>query len=393
MTTARETGGWPTTAEPGGGLAHLPRSEQPAADVVNLRNLRLVKASTVVPQETRWALAGLIPMRSMTLFAAREGVGKTMVACDWLARITRGELPGALSGDPQPVLIASSEDSLEATLRPRMAAAGADLDLTYFVQVHPWDDDKLDLGLNLAQDLEQLRAAAVATGARAMLVDPIGGALGSSDTHKDAEVRRVLAPLVKVIDDLDMAAILIAHLNKGAKGTDALSRVTGSRAFTAIVRSVLQVAPDPDDETQLRQMVFQSKNNLGPKIRSASIYETVSVEADGIGTARVQWVGERDLPDNINDILDGASDTDEDSPRDIWTCVLDYLREAHGGEALSKDLQAAVQAMGFNWRTAQRVMKRHGMTVTRAGFGPGATYVYRLTADMLDTCSSWSSGQ
>ena len=83
-----------------------------------------------------------------------------------------------------------------------------------------------------------------------LVCDPVGAFLAGKDSHKDAEVRELLAPLKDVAERHGIAVLLIAHLNK-AQGLDAIYRVVGSIAFTAAVRALHILAPDPDDEGRL----------------------------------------------------------------------------------------------------------------------------------------------
>ncbi|WP_017936248.1 AAA family ATPase [Nocardioides sp. Iso805N] len=72
---------------------------------------------------------------SLALLAGREGLGKSTVAYDLTARITRGSLPGTGYGHPGAVIICATEDSWEYTIVPRLIAAGADLDRVFRVDV------------------------------------------------------------------------------------------------------------------------------------------------------------------------------------------------------------------------------------------------------------------
>jgi KaiC/GvpD/RAD55 family RecA-like ATPase len=86
-------------------------------------------------EQTRWAWQDRIPLGGVTLLAGQEGSGKTTILANVLARATRGQLPGDLIGDPVGCVYATAEDSHSRTLAPRMAAAGADLDRIFFVEV------------------------------------------------------------------------------------------------------------------------------------------------------------------------------------------------------------------------------------------------------------------
>ena len=81
-------------------------------------------------------------------------------------------------------------------------------------------------------------------------------------THRDAEVRLALEPLAALANRAHLAVLGIIHHNKSGI-TDPLQVIMGSRAFTAVARSVHTVILDPDDETESRRLLGTPKNNLG----------------------------------------------------------------------------------------------------------------------------------
>jgi putative DNA primase/helicase len=76
-----------------------------------------------------------------------------------------------------------------------------------------------------AKDIEPLRAAIVkAGGAAIVIVDPVVSAM-AGDSHKNADVRRALQPLVDLCADLGAALLGIAHFSKGTAGRDPVERI------------------------------------------------------------------------------------------------------------------------------------------------------------------------
>ena len=86
---------------------------------------------------------------------------------------------------------------------------------------------------------------------------------------------------------------------------DVLSRVTHSQAFTALVRSVLFVGADPDDEDELNpsKVLAHGKSNLG-RIAPSTGFRLVEAVVDGededgnaigvVATA-IEWLGESEV--------------------------------------------------------------------------------------------------
>lgn len=109
-----------------------------------------VPASRVAAERVDWLIDCWLPRRSLTLLAGREGLGKSTIAVDLAAQATRGELDNRT---PMRVLYLSTEDSRSMTVRPRLEAAGADLDQVGFLDI---DRDGHSGALELPVDYDRL---------------------------------------------------------------------------------------------------------------------------------------------------------------------------------------------------------------------------------------------
>ena len=247
-TTTKRAEGNPYTLPPGegGGLT------EPDGYV-------LLTAANIRPEKVEWFYAGRVPLGSLTLLVGPPGLGKTTFACELGARGTRGQL----EGDAADVIFVSAEDSLANTLVPRFTVAGADLARVHFMKIV--DADGLEAGLTLPDDIAKLQHAVEHTGANLIVLDPVAAHLsGNIDSHKDHSVRRALAPLAKLAENTGAAVLGIGHLNK-SPGTDVVTRVGGSVAFTAAARSVLLLDSDPTAaEDSPERLLIHGKTNLGP---------------------------------------------------------------------------------------------------------------------------------
>ncbi|MDP3969104.1 MAG: AAA family ATPase [Nocardioides sp.] len=233
--------------------------EAPTTTPEHRRRLVLTPASAIKPKRVRWLWSDRIALGSLALLAGREGLGKSSVAYDTAARITLGTLPGEFHGEPHAVLVCATEDSWAHTIVPRLIAAGADLDRIYRVEVET--SEGLHGTLSLPRDLDGVEEGARETDAALLILDPLTSRLTEAlDTHKDSDVRRALEPLSALADRSGLAVWGLMHHNKSGS-TDPLSLVMGSRAFTAVARSVHTVVPDPDDDSV--RFFGTPKNNLG----------------------------------------------------------------------------------------------------------------------------------
>jgi hypothetical protein len=232
---------------------------------------RTIPASAVRPERVTWVWPDRVPAGMLTLFAGRPGEGKSTIVIDLAARVTR---QGGV------VIVCSAEDDPARVLRPRLEAAGADLE-----RVHIWQAP-----LELPEGVEALRAEVERLGATLVVIDPLNAYIGlETNTHRDHHVRRVLAPLAELASRTGAAVVVIGHTNKAASD-DPLMRVGGSIGFTAAARQVLLAASNPADEGRRVLAVVKSNVAAFPSPLTYTI-EPVALEG-GITTSRIAWLGE-----------------------------------------------------------------------------------------------------
>jgi hypothetical protein len=279
-----------TTAE----LARLPRvraapavrAEDEAGRIV-LRCVAGIEARAV-----RWLWPGRIARGKVSLLAGHPGLGKSQVCVSLTAIVTTGGLwpVDRTRCEPGAVVIFSAEDDPEDTIRPRLEAAGADL-----TRCHVFDtvEDRAPNGtprrraFSLATDLPRLSAALAGLPDVALVViDPVTAYLGDTDSHKNADVRAVLAALAEVAARHGAAIVAVSHLRKSGAG-EALLQVTGSLAFVAASRAAYVIVKDQD--TPQRRLMLPIKNNLGED-QTGYAFSVDSARLDaGIETSRVTW--------------------------------------------------------------------------------------------------------
>jgi putative DNA primase/helicase len=93
-----------------------------------------------------------------------------------------------------------------------------------------------------------------------IVIDPIGSFLGgSTDAHRDNQVRAVLAPVAALAEKYGPAVLIIAHRRKSS-AANADDLALGSRAFTGICRAVWHLSRDPDNHN--RRLFLPGKCNL-----------------------------------------------------------------------------------------------------------------------------------
>ena len=352
----------------------VPALAQPRADRLTpdqadpvagpVRTLRLTPAALIGLRPTHWLWADRIPHGALVLGPGREGIGKSLF-CAWLtAQVTLGTLPGIHHGTPRAVLYAATEDSWERTIAGRLLVAGADLNRVYRVQV---DHLGATVPLCLPRDCAQLAEEIGWYGAGLVILDPLISAVDPRINVNQEELRSALEPLAALADTTGAAIFGLAHFNKAA-GTDALSRVTGSRAFAAVARAAIAFARDPNAEDG-SCVLSQVKNNLGrldlPSLRYTVEPVTVHTNEGPGHWGRLVITSETDT--HVEALLNDTDTDPERTERDAAAGWLgDYLTV--NPKSPSAEVKKAARTAGFSERTLQRACLSLRVTTSEVGF-------------------------
>jgi hypothetical protein len=345
-----------------------------------LRQPVVTMLSTVEAEQVEWIWPGRIARRKYTLLAGEPGLGKTYLMTDAVARISTGR--SWPDGAPAPcgcALYLTAEDGISDTLRPRLDALGGDPARVAVLEAIREPDGSRS-ALSLVRDLDMLAAAIRQVQPVLIVIDPITGYLGKVDTHRDAEVRAALAPVVDLIEQTDCALVAIGHLSKDAQRA-ALHRPGGSIAFVAAARLVLGLAADPQDAE--RRLLVPLKSNIcrpAPTLAYRISDHGLTWEADAVSDVDPEA------------IFRPASPMDREERTDAEAVIRDLLDDAEAWPMDAKDALAAGQAHGIHERTMQRTAQRLGIRISRQGFGRGGRWVWhRPIPDTVDDRPSRTS--
>lgn len=326
----------------------------------------LVCGDSLTPQPIAWLWPDWLALGKLVILAGAPGTGKTTIALSFAATITTGTTwPDGSRCKPGNVLIWSGEDDPADTLLPRLVAAGADRSRIYFVdgtridgQVQPFDP---------ARDMPALLAAAERVGnVRMIMVDPVVSAI-AGDSHKNAEVRRDLQPLVDLAASMNAALVGITHFSKGGQGVDPAQRVLGSVAFTAVARVVLVAAKVRSDDGEDRRILARAKSNIGPDDGGLTYSLEQCEPLPGIQASRVSWGAA--VQGSARELLTDPSEQDGEGESSRSEAA-DFLREVLAdGPVPSKEVQRQAREAGVPWITVRRaaddlavLKKKGGMT-------------------------------
>ena len=225
--------------------SYEPKSSKP----LPLRSIAQVEL-----KEIEWLWCPYIPRNKLTLLEGDPGEGKSWITLAIAADVSRGKL----GINPADVLIASAEDDLGDTIRPRLEELGADVERVFPIEEtfalgvkKKSNDEAFSL---LETHISEKRPALV-------IIDPLVAYLGSSvDMHRQNETRPVMARLANLAAKYHCAFLLVRHIRK--EQGKALYRGIGSIDFTAAVRSVMLAGHAEDDEGNIERAVIHIKCNV-----------------------------------------------------------------------------------------------------------------------------------
>jgi len=332
---------------------------------------KTVQLSEVVPRKIGWLWKGRIPRATITQLDGDPDLAKSTIVLDLAARISRGrEFPDGqpCEGDPMTTLLLSAEDPAETVIRPRFDAAGGDPEMVTLLQsVRRKPGDAPDL-FALATDIAILEETARKIARLALIaIDPLTAYLGAVNSWKDQEVRRVLAPLAALAERLDIAVLLIRHLNKATKLESVLYRGGGSIGIIGAARSGLLAAKDPDDPE--RRLLATYKHNLARGAETLA-YRTIPSPRDP-EVPLIEWLGaDPRSAEQIN--AAGAESFEEKTARGD---ARHFLKELLANEPLTAEaVYTEAKKIGIAVKTIKRASADLGVKKAKTGFRTGWTW-------------------
>jgi hypothetical protein len=219
------------------------------------------KASGVKAEVVEWRWMNRIPKGMITLVAGKPDQGKGLFAAHVAAEISQA------GGN---VLYSAAEDSEGMMTRPRLEAAGADLD-----RVHLWRFQLPRHGVELAQYVLEMEIDLI-------VMDPVARHLSGGISRFSDNIGTVLKPMTDLIEKTGTSVLLIEHaLKRVPKSGSPLDSIGGSSSgLPAAARAAFVFGRDPDDED--RRIIAPAKFNLGewPK---AVAFELDTTELNKVG--------------------------------------------------------------------------------------------------------------
>lgn len=333
------------------------------------RTVDILRGSDITPEAVTWLWNGWLAAGKLHVLGGAPGTGKTTIAMALAATVTTGgRWPDGSRSLLGNAMIWSGEDDPADTLVPRLALAGADLSRVYFISDVREGNERRSF--DPARDMEPLRRKIAEIGdVRLLIVDPIVSAV-AGDSHKNAEVRRGLQPLVDLAASIKCALLGITHFSKGTGGRDPVERLTGSLAFGALARVVLVAAKQQEDGDDGRtvRIFLRAKSNIGPDDGGFE-YDLQQGELDdhpGVFSSSIAW-GEV-LEGAARDLLATADATGSDGEGGTMADAKRFLSDLLAdGPLPSKVVRADADGAGYTWATIRRAQKALAIDIRKEG--------------------------
>lgn len=314
--------------------------------------------SSLEEKEMKWLWPGRFPLGAVCMIVGDPDVGKTTFLCDIMARVSTGcawpDQPETLY-EPSGCLFIGEEDDNARTIKPRLRAAGADMERVSYVYPDKMDTWDIPTGmLKLAGWIKSIPEC------RLICIDPIMGFMGDIDCNYAPAVRAALRPLKRLAEENQLTVIMLNHNRKG-EGS-AMDRSGQSKAFIGAARAAYLFQKDKDDVSKTRKLFLPIKGNLTPDARGMS-YRIVGglLKSD---PPCIAW--DADPVDISADEASGHT-----GPRKATRECINFISDALGdGPVTTRDFNAAAKAHGYTenqLRRARDVMKNPSVKPIRMG--------------------------
>jgi hypothetical protein len=285
-------------------------------------------------------------------------------------------------GKPRGVIIITSEDSWEMTVKPRLIAA--DADLARIFHVRPALQDEQRPYVLLPKDLKLLEQGIHEHDIGLVILDPLLSSLDPDlDDYRSKQVRTALEPVAGMAGRTGCIVLAIAHFNKKTECTGIMQLISGAAAFGHLVRAAFGFVLKDD----AIGVFSQAKNNLGRmdlpswkyKIESADV---VTDDGETAYVSRFAFTGD-DSEETVIDVLATKGDgKTTNAARELAQRALLRVLEANGPttwETLVALANESITASEITLRRARNDLRRDG-TIDKRKDGDGR-WLWRILAE------------
>jgi hypothetical protein len=328
--------------------------------------------SGVEPKPVEWLWPNFIPLARASMISGDPNVGKTWLALDIAARLSKGLAwpDGSPGPEAANVLYLTVEDNPHDTIRPRIDSLGGDPSKISII--NPGYPDFISFA---EQDgIKKLEQEILRIGnVRLVVLDPILDFSGGINPNAAEQVRAFLTPLIHIAEKLNLALVLIAHLNK-AQSQSAIYRTGGSTsAWLGKCRAAFMIFRDSEEKK--KRYISAIKSNLAqddpPQLSfipdsGRLLFEPVAEEIN--------------VDEQLNPQLRG-----QDGEKEEASFAVNWLHDAlKDGPVDAKEIKQAARECGISETTLKRTAHKLNIIMKLEGFGRFKTSTWALREEGAD---------
>lgn len=315
-------------------------------------------------REIRWLLPGYLPAGVPTLLYGPSKRGKSTVARALAAMVTTGRrLPAMRPGTPAPVIWFGSEEDTRAVIGPRLAAAGADMDLVHF----PGElRDGTMRRLRVLDHGRELQAVVERCGAGLVVFDPVRAYCGGQSSPDSGETATgVLQALTDLGQLTGCACLVVKQPRKSGRG-GADEQISGSMEWFNCARQILLNTPHPTRPGE--SALIPQGVSLGPQPPSLT-WQLLTVS----GLPVLDWLGTCDL--TAQQAQSGGLPEEEEEATEDAVAFLRARLEA--GPQTVPDLTRWANEAGLSIHQLRRARRKLRVTFFQEGGNDKRVYLWR----------------
>jgi hypothetical protein len=313
--------------------------------------LDLVCMADIESEEWNWLWYPYFPYGAMSLIDGDPAAGKTFLAIDMMAKVSKGDCffleMGVVDREPGNVIYCTSENSRSKSIKNRLIGAGADQS-----RIYHFEGVKHKEGYTVPFDFSEegikpLYRAMDKLKPKLLVIDPLQAYIGC-DMNKAEQTRPNLQRLVALAEKYQCAVVIIRHTTKGKQQKGAF-RGMGSQDILGTARGGVYIGEDKDTG---QKVLTHAKFN--ESVKGESLAYIIEENTDN-GKPYVKWVGvSQKTADDLND-PDNKSGEDKSAIEE----AIDFLEKTFEKEQkiLSSEVINDAKKQGLSLPTINRAKK------------------------------------
>lgn len=317
----------------------------------------------IADAKIEWLWRGYIPRGMISGVVGAPNAGKSFFVIDTAARVSTGNnFPDGGICESGDVIFADAENDPACILKPRLLAAGANLNRIHLI------DAVIDAGKQSGFYLRDIDRLSIELKkypqTKLLIIDPIGSYIGGKvDTYRDNETREALRPLAELAATFGVAVVLVCHTRKGGSTGNADDMIMASRAFSGLARATFHVVRDPADadipENKCRRILAAEKMNIAPTPPSLAYW--INPTGNDFPPC-CEWESDAIHKTATEFLLDGKNENRGRHNDELQEAIEFLETELPTGETKkANDIFADADEAGISKRTLKRAKKEAGV--------------------------------